>query len=302
MEVDRAFDLIEGAVERGKTANAYLFSGRLNGDAMRLANKVLGLFFKSHVEDRANPDIHWLFPEKKSRMISVEAVRDKLIAPVSQTAFAGGWKAGVIVGAECFNNYSANAFLKTLEEPPENTLFLLLCEAPEKLLPTIVSRCQRIDLNDISHRGLDIDYAREVSRILAEASGSWVARAGAAGKLALVLAALKNRAKDEVVAEANKTSSGPGEEIDEDELNARISGVYRAYRLDMMITITEYFRRVMGRAAVESPPPVPLAAAFRNLEQIEEAAIRMDARNMTEASVLGQLMDVLQFPKPQPGM
>lgn len=297
MEVDRAFALIQRAASRGKMPNAYLFTGRLNGDAMRLAVKVLGLFFANHVEDRINPDIHWLFPEKKSRIISVEAVREKLVNPISQTAFADGWKAGVVVGAECFRKEGANAFLKTLEEPPPQTFFLLLCEAPDKLLPTIISRCQRIDLNDISHRALDESTANAVVSILNEAGGSWVSRLGAAGKIAAILASLKERAQADVAAEIAQSSSEAGYEVADDEENARVLSVYRAHRLDLMLTILEYFRKLMAQSAISAKSGLPLAAAFRNIDSIEKAVARMDERNMSEASVLGHLFEVLAFPK-----
>ncbi|MBR1871267.1 MAG: hypothetical protein IJ802_05520 [Kiritimatiellae bacterium] len=297
MELHQAFDLISTAARRGKMPNAYLFVGRLAGDAHRLALKTLGLFFPSHVEDRLNPDIHWLFPEKKSRVISVDDVRTKLVNPVAQTAFGNGWKAGVVAGAECFNAASANAFLKTLEEPPPKTFFLLLAESAENLLPTIISRCQRIDLADAGARGLEPRLAAEVARILDGAAGSWTARAGAAAKLAQFLQRLKDAVEEEVAAEIKASGNGPGEEISDDEGEARVSSRYRAVRKDCMITMVEYFRRVMDEAATSAKPALSLAAAFANIGHIEDATKRLDARNMNELAVLGQLLDLLQFPK-----
>ena len=87
-----------------------------------------------HVHDRTEPDIHWVFPEKKSRVISVDQIRDTIVSQMSQTSFGGGWKVGVITGADRLNTAAANAFLKTLEEPTEKTLFLLLSDLPQELL------------------------------------------------------------------------------------------------------------------------------------------------------------------------
>ena len=61
-------------------------------------------------------------------------------------AFSGGWKVGVLVGADRMEPPSANAFLKSLEEPAPKTLYLMLTDQPDAILPTIVSRSQRIDL------------------------------------------------------------------------------------------------------------------------------------------------------------
>ena len=58
----------------------------------------------------------------------------------------GACKVGVITEADRMNDQAANAFLKTLEEPPNNTLLLLLTSNPQRLLPTILSRCVRIPL------------------------------------------------------------------------------------------------------------------------------------------------------------
>jgi DNA polymerase-3 subunit delta' len=82
------------------------------------------------VEEHTEPDVHWIFPEMKSRVISAEQMREKLLAEISQTSFSGGWKVGVLVGADRLNDSSANAFLKTLEEPPENAFLVVDRHAP----------------------------------------------------------------------------------------------------------------------------------------------------------------------------
>ena len=83
-------------------------------------------------------------PEKKSRVIAVDAVR-ALNHRIQTSSFAGGWKVAVIKYADRLNDQAANAFLKTLEEPPARTLLLLLTDAPQSLLPTVVSRCPAAD-------------------------------------------------------------------------------------------------------------------------------------------------------------
>ena len=76
---------------------------------------------------------------------------------------------------ERMNLTSANKLLKLLEEPPQGTVFLMVCEEPEKLLETIVSRTQRIDVKRIEDkaiekalvdkRGIDADAAHRIARI-----------------------------------------------------------------------------------------------------------------------------------------
>jgi hypothetical protein len=101
-----------------------------------------------------------LRPESKTRQITVDSMRAfdnhlNLATEVSQPKIA------VIAEAECLGQEAQNAFLKTLEEPPPNTLLLLCTTQPRLLLPTIRSRCQivpvlgnRVDYSALRQRGL----------------------------------------------------------------------------------------------------------------------------------------------------
>lgn len=149
MEISEARSLISSAVTRGRAASGYLVCGDLRMQCAPLATAVLKELFpgqESKIDEKAHPDIVFLEPEGKARIISVDAVRERVVGPMSETSFSGGWKAAVIYGADRMRQEAANAFLKTLEEPPAKTMFLLLTDAPEAILPTIASRSQRIDL------------------------------------------------------------------------------------------------------------------------------------------------------------
>jgi DNA polymerase-3 subunit delta' len=93
-----------------------------------------------------HPDFRWLSPdpESKSGEITVDAVR-VLTASVSLTAHGGSNKIIAIQPAHRMNNAAANSLLKTLEEPTPGTLILLLTDQPGRLLPTIRSRCQKVN-------------------------------------------------------------------------------------------------------------------------------------------------------------
>jgi DNA polymerase-3 subunit delta' len=67
-----------------------------------------------------------------------------LIHFLRRRAFQGRWKIAVVTDAQRMNNAAANAFLKTLEEPPPATLIFLLSTSTASLLPTILSRCQKV--------------------------------------------------------------------------------------------------------------------------------------------------------------
>lgn len=88
-----------------------------------------------------HPDIFTLRPSKKSRIISVDDTRET-IRNIQHSPQAGDRKVALIFEVDRFNTAAANAFLKTLEEPPLNTTILLLTTRPHSLLATIRSRCQ----------------------------------------------------------------------------------------------------------------------------------------------------------------
>ena len=75
-------------------------------------------------------------------IMDIESVRKK----ISLKAFKGGARVCILWGAEKMSNQASNAFLKILEEPPQNSYFLLIAENQEEILPTIVSRCQIVNL------------------------------------------------------------------------------------------------------------------------------------------------------------
>jgi len=148
-QFSEAWSGIQKGWQNNQLAHAYLLQGAPHGAALRFAEKLLNLIFKNHpqVQTRAHPDIMWLEPQSKSRQITIGEIRD-LIRKLSQTSFAGGWKAGVILCADRMTDQAANALLKTLEEPPPRTLLILVTDEPQSLLATISSRCQRISLAD----------------------------------------------------------------------------------------------------------------------------------------------------------
>ena len=86
---------------------------------------------------------------KRSSEILVKDVRD-IGAFMSLTPAEGGWRVVVIDAADEMNRSSANAVLKVLEEPPKRALMLLVSHSPGRLLPTIRSRCRRLNLQPLS--------------------------------------------------------------------------------------------------------------------------------------------------------
>jgi DNA polymerase-3 subunit delta' len=106
---------------------------------------------------------------------------DALVRKLSLKSSQGGYKVSIIWLPERMNIECANKLLKLIEEPPQQTVFIMVCEEPDQLLETIRSRVQRIDVKKIEQeairkalveqRGIDEEQARRISRL---ANGSWL--------------------------------------------------------------------------------------------------------------------------------
>ncbi|QGP56309.1 DNA polymerase III subunit delta' [Piscirickettsia salmonis] len=92
----------------------------------------------------SHPDCTELVGESNG-VIKVDQIR-ALITSLHTARHQLGYRVILVNHAECMNNAAANSFLKTLEEPPEHTVILLISSQPGRLLPTIRSRCQQFSL------------------------------------------------------------------------------------------------------------------------------------------------------------
>jgi DNA polymerase-3 subunit delta' len=92
-----------------------------------------------------HPDFHLVKIEDDAQQIKVDQVRE-LIEALALKSYRGGYKAGIIEGAEALNANGANAFLKTLEEPMQNTLLILTAKPTNRLPATVASRCLRLHI------------------------------------------------------------------------------------------------------------------------------------------------------------
>ncbi|RTE64304.1 DNA polymerase III subunit delta' [Amphritea opalescens] len=96
-------------------------------------------------ESGGHPDLYQLKPEEPGKPIKIDQVRE-LTAFIYSTAQQGGYRVVIIDPADSMNINASNALLKMLEEPGANTLIMLLTHRLGQMLPTIKSRCQRVDM------------------------------------------------------------------------------------------------------------------------------------------------------------
>jgi DNA polymerase III delta' subunit len=221
---DRAVSQLRRALDAGRVPHAYLFSGPpgapLTETALALAcvlncharpgqgcaeceacTKILGGF---------HPDVVTLQREGAANIVPIENVRVQVIARIALPPHEAEVRVFVVEEATALAPPAANALLKTLEEPPPRTLFVLCTTAPEQLLPTIRSRCQRVRFAAGTPGGEPADPARteRIAKLADELAGpspdgSLPARiAEGKGDAALVVLAAATRLHDAACAAA----------------------------------------------------------------------------------------------------
>ncbi|MFT8242683.1 DNA polymerase III subunit delta' [Roseomonas sp. BN140053] len=145
----------------------------------------------SRVANGAHADLRVLAPEvaegKVKRQIAVEDAR-AVPRFLSMTPAEGGWRTVIVDEAQALNAEAQNALLKTLEEPPSRAVLLLVTEAPDRLLPTIRSRCRRLDLPPLEAPVLGALLARWLPEMQGQERETLSALAGGSPGRALRLA------------------------------------------------------------------------------------------------------------------
>src|SRR5881227_249009 len=143
-----ALEYLRRAHEQNRLAHAYLISGPPGSGKQQLAANLASLVNGTPVGDIFSAKAREIFvarPESKSRRIVIEQIR-RLEHALQMRASNSRRKVAIISDADRLQPQAANAFLKTLEEPPKDSLLLLLSALPEALPDTIISRCIAIPL------------------------------------------------------------------------------------------------------------------------------------------------------------
>ncbi len=271
-EPEDSVELLQRSLARQRLGHAYLFSGddlerlelvartlakTLNCQNPRPSQAVPGAPDSCDaclpcrkIEGTNHPDVQWVRPESKSRVITIDQMRD-----VMQTIFLkpteAEYKVAIIVGADRLNVQAANAFLKTLEEPPPRSVLILLTTEPGRILETILSRCLRLNFSAGAERFQDetfVAWLRHFSDTAVAERGSILSRYRLLSVLLGRLNALKERVEEEM------TARSPLEKYDdldpklrerwEDELKAAIEAEYRRQRAEVLTGLEFWLRDV----------------------------------------------------------
>ncbi len=268
---EQAHTLLRNARANGRQPHALLFTGAPDTGTHRLALALAAELNNARADSLENlqhPTCRVLRPGSKIRTISIDAVRS--VEPfLALRAAEGETKLVIIDEADRLLDEAANAFLKTLEEPPPQTLIILITALPQKLLPTILSRCVRLDLRD-SRRGVRLTNAQQaflpaVRGVLPRLGNDVAAlalRADFQNLLNKRREAITDRITTALKAEAKAVSEGTDirnwEAMQKDVTNARIESEYLGERAQML----ELLSLCLGQAvllASHAPDVEPLA-------------------------------------------
>ena len=318
--------LLQRSLARGRLGHAYLFTGHRLEELEWLARtlaKTLNCqkpvktgsvatdccdecLSCRKIDRETHADIHWARPESKSRVVTVEQMRD-LMREIQLKPTEAEYKVAIIVAADRLNPQAANAFLKTLEEPPAKSILILLSTEPQRILETILSRCLRLN------------FASETGYAPDEAQSEWLARFGALaasgqksllGRYRLLDVLLQKLGEIRACVDEALTARSPLQRYDdvekdlrerwEDELAAAIEAEYRRQRADLLLLVQWWLRDVwlrtlaVGGELLNFPPMAGTEAvagkisprqALENLQTLEQTQ-RLLYTNVQEALAL----------------
>jgi len=262
--------LLQRSLERRRLAHGYLFSGHqldeLEAIARTLAKtlncerpvKKAGVAVDCcnqwlacrKIEHGNHADVHWVRPESKSRIITVDQVRE-LMREIQLKPAEAEFKVATIIAADRLRVEAANAFLKTLEEPPAKSILILLTTDPQRILETILSRCLRLNFAGEGPRRPDpaqMAWLQSFSEMAAAQQRSLFGRY----RLMDVLLRKLNEAREAI--EKALTARSPLEHYPdaeketqekwENELKAAIEAEYRRQRADWLALLQGWLRDV----------------------------------------------------------
>lgn len=276
--------MLQRSLERGRLGHAYLFSGgvleQLEGVARTLA-KTLNCEAPPHrsaqglgldccdcclscrkIDQDNHPDVLWKRPESRLRVITIDQLVPRpnkgpnddprpMTDLILQKPLQARIKVGIIVSADRMNQNAANAFLKTLEEPPADSILILLSTEPQRLIETILSRCLRLTFaggNGVQRDPALLAWLKDFSDRAVVEQGSVLSRYRLLSVLLTKLAALKTSIEEKL------TGCSPLERYEdiepelkekwENELTAAIESEYRRQRGEVMTALQWWLRDV----------------------------------------------------------
>ena len=187
-----ACDRLSAAVASRRLPHGLLLQGPAGVGKERFASALAAALFCTGRGDRleacgecaecrlsragTHPDVHWVRPLEEKKTIGVDQVRE-MCEQLAMTSMRRGYRVAIIAPADRLTPQAQNALLKTLEEPAPRTVLVLVTARPSALLPTLRSRCQRVEVarpdREVAMRWLEQALGRPPPpRLLSVAGGA----------------------------------------------------------------------------------------------------------------------------------
>jgi DNA polymerase-3 subunit delta' len=326
---------LQRSLARGRLGHAYLFNGdqldelellactlaktlncqnpvKIDGQTVDCCDECLNC---RKTDNESHADIHWARPESKSRIITVEQMRD-LMQQIQLKPAGLGYKVAIIAAADRLNTQAANAFLKTLEEPPAKSVLILLSTEPSRILETVLSRCLRLNFSGDGTRPLDAaqsDWLEHFGALAAVEQKSLLGRYRLLDVLLQKLGEIRTRVDESLTARSPLEKHVEAEKNLRDkwetELTAAIEAEYRRHRADLLLLVQWWLRDVWlhtlaaGRELLKFPAlagaenvarRITPRQALENLQTLEQAQ-RLLHTNVQEALALEVSLLKLHF-------
>ncbi len=314
----QGIQLLQRSLARGRLGHAYLFTGHqleeLESLARTLAKtlncrkpvKTGGVATDCcddcpacrKIDNDTHADMHWARPESKSRVVTIEQMRE-LMREIQLKPTEAEYKVAVITAADRLNTQAANAFLKTLEEPPAKSVLILLTTEPQRILETVLSRCLRLNFSGDVVPPLDpaqSEWLAQFGALAATESKSLLGRYRLLDVLLQKLGEIKSRVEETLTARSPLQRYEDVEkdlrEKWEDELAAAIEAEYRRQRADLLLLVQWWLRDVWLSTLRSSPATEDghaLAAGSELLSFPQVAGAEAVARRLTPRRALENL-------------
>ena len=278
---EQGVQLLQRSLERGRLGHAYLFTGdqldtletlartlaktlncqktvNASGVAIDCCDECLSC---RKIDHDNHADVFWVRPESKSRQIRIGQITHRddspprvLLDVVNLKPTESEFKICVMAAADRMNDQAANAFLKTLEEPPQKSILILLSTEPQRLLETILSRCLRLNFSGEGMRPLDtaqMEWLARFTEIAAAEKKSLLSRYRLLGVLAKRLAEVRGEVEASLTQMSPLTRYEDYDNVEpelreqwEEELAAAVEAEYRRRRVDLLSLLQLWFRDV----------------------------------------------------------
>ena len=291
----------KSSIELGKVSHAYILNGEKGSGKKTLA----GIVVKSlqcesggpdpcgtcksclQAESGNQPDIIWVNHEKPN-VISVDEIRSQIVNDIDLKPYSSKYKIYIVPDAQMMNPQAQNALLKTLEEPPEYVIIMLLTNNMDKFLPTILSRCIVLNFKPVQPLQMmeylvtQIGVDQEKARFCTDFAQGNLGKA-----VRLAISTDYNEIREDSIRLLRRIQDM---EMDEVILAVKNMGKYKLDITDYIDIMTMWFRDILMVKISNSPNKIIFKkefsvmkrqaskASYEGLEQILEAMDKLKVR------------------------